>query len=553
MGNASPTPTPPASGSPPASHPMHDRLIAAVETSVERLAALSADELQAAQCTDELSRLETVVRRVKARQTQLIGAINRHERAVARARRHERDEHGRHLDDTRADRGVQDQLVNELNWTPTDARKASRASWLVTAHPALGAAYAEGQITERHLEIAADTLRHVAIDTAPDLEAELLDVARATNPVDFGKHCRRLLAERHHDAAMRDEHLRRGRRSVRMTTGPDGMLHLTGRLAGIDAEAVAAAIKAFRRPDGSDVSIQDRRSPEQVTADALAELCNVALGAGAAPTRHQVRPHIVVTIDHQTLLTGTGAVTVDELGTLPFGEIRRLLADAGVSRILVDPDHVPLEAGKQVRTVPTGLWRALRIRDGGCIAAGCTLPAEWCQVAHLEQPYRFDGRLSPLNAALLCTQHHVRYDQHGWRIDWHDRRPTLHPPDRSPRRGHGPGAPHQTTSPLQADDSPRQTPPSDASARSTPLDTSPRSTPSDPTSPPDLASEARGGYRSDRPPPWSRSPEQLPTTRASRGSPVREHSGPSGRERSGPLVGECCRPPPARSNLPTRP
>jgi hypothetical protein len=410
----------------------HERLVSELEDYVDRLVTHGVDELQVAQCVDELSRLETVARKVKARQTQLVGAISRHERAAAAARRDGRDEHGRHLETRRAERGVQDRLVAELNWSPTDARKAARASQVIGSFPVLAAAYRDGRITDRHLEVAADTLRHFDDTVSRELEVELTEVARSTSPVAFSTHCRRLLATRAHDAAMRDERRRHARRSMRMATGPDGMLHVSGRLAGLDAEVVAAAVKAFRRPDTADVPVEDRRPPDQVTADAFAELCRVALGAAESPTRHGARPHIVVTIDYRTLLTERGAVDVDQLGVLPFAEVRRLLADAGVSRILVDPEQVPLEAGQQVRTVPIGLWRALRLRDRGCIAPGCSVPADWCQVAHLEQPYRLDGRLSPLNAALMCAQHHTRYDRDGWRIVWRGQRPTLAPPRAAP-------------------------------------------------------------------------------------------------------------------------
>jgi hypothetical protein len=405
-------------------------VLSGLERLVDVLADMHPDALQLAECEGELSRLEVLVRRLQARQTLLVGTVADRARRAALERRADGDEHGKDLAQRRAGRHTTEQLASTLNWSHTQARQAAQAAGQVRRYSQLGEAFASGKISSRHMSLAADVLRHFEGEAARELEAELVVAASDIDPVEFSKLCRRRLIERRYDVAVRDERLRHSRRSVRMTTGADGMLHLSARLAGIDAEKVAAAVKAFRRPDTSDVAVQDRRAPEQVTADALVEVCDVALSAGKSPKRHAVRPHIVVTIDWQTVLAGHGTAAVDELGVLPFTQIRRLLADAGVSRILVDPDQVPLEAGRQVRTVPTGLWRALKLRDSGCITPGCTIPAEWCQVAHLDQPYRLGGQLSPLNAALLCNQHHNLYDLSGWQITWNGNRPELHPPNR---------------------------------------------------------------------------------------------------------------------------
>jgi hypothetical protein len=408
----------------------HDSLLGCVERDVNALVDIEVDALDLDACRSELARIDVLGRRLAARRARLVGAIDRRVREAARAARATDGAHGRHLADRQGARSATDQLVQELGWSPSDARRAARTSRQAEAYPLLADAFSAGRLSERHLQLAADLLQHFEGDAARELEEDLARIAPTLDPVSFSKHCRRVLAERRHERAMFDEGVRRSRRSLRMTAGDDGMLHLSAHLAGIDAELVAAAIKGFRRPDTSSVAIRDRRTPEQVTADALVEICDVALGAAKAPRRHSERPHVVVTIDYQTLLADNGAVAVDELGTLPIGEVRRLLADAGVSRVLVDPAGVALEAGRRVRTVPAGLWRALRLRDGGCVADGCSIPAEWCQVAHLDQPYRLGGRLTRLNAALLCHLHHTRYDRSGWPISWESGRPVLRPPDR---------------------------------------------------------------------------------------------------------------------------
>ena len=94
---------------------------------------------------------------------------------------------------------------------------------------------------------------------------------------------------------------------------------------------------------------------------------------------------------------------------------------------------------RKVRTVPAGLWQILRVRDGGCIVAGCDAPAGWCQVAHLGTPYRDDGKLTPDSAGLLCTggvNHHATFDAGAGSVTWQGGRPVVHLTGETGRRRH---------------------------------------------------------------------------------------------------------------------
>ncbi len=257
-----------------------------------------------------------------------------------------------------------------------------------------------------------------------EAEQRLLAAANDEDAVTFGRTCRRLLAEVDPPAAEQDESRRHARQRASVTPTDDGMLAISGLLAGLDAETFATAVHAYRRPDEPG----EHRRPEQRTAEAMVEMARAALRAGDAPEQHGVRPHVTVMVDWATVLADGGVAETTWLGPVPYAEVRRLLADCGVGRLLVDPDGVPVEAGEEVRTVPAGLWRTLQARDGGCIAEGCTAPAGWCDVMHVGTPFRFGGRLTPATAALGCRRHHRQYDRYGWRIEWSDRRPVLRPP-----------------------------------------------------------------------------------------------------------------------------
>lgn len=126
------------------------------------------------------------------------------------------------------------------------------------------------------------------------------------------------------------------------------------------------------------------------------------------------------------LLTRAGMVDIDGK-PVPLDAIRHLMDDAGWSFVVTEAHRKPLAVTGESRTVPAGLWRALTIRDGGCIVEGCDHKADWCDVMHLVDAHRDGGRLSLDNSALGCRSHHRAYDRAPDRfvLEWVDDRPVL--------------------------------------------------------------------------------------------------------------------------------
>lgn len=370
-----------------------------------------------------LAQIETASRRLEARQTRMAGELAKRRRAAAR----EKPGSGP-SDAERAERQLRQELADELDWTPSRSKEATEVGRRLTETPELGEVFDTGHIPPRNAKLMTETLSVLLGDQRDRAEAILLEAAQREDPVRFGRTCRRLLAELDHDAAVTAEKRRHARRKASVVRTDDGMLRLSTELTGLDAEVVETAIHAFRVYDGPD----DTRSPGQRTADALVTALRVALDAGEAPSEHGVRPHVMVTIDYQTILEGAGVAELGWAGPTPYAEVRRLLADAGVSRILTDPRGLPLEAGEAVRSVPAGLYKLLVLRDGGCIYEGCDTPAGWCQVMHLDVPFRKLGRLGPGTSALGCLRHHRAFDAGHLELLWEDGRPSLRQRRRTP-------------------------------------------------------------------------------------------------------------------------
>ena len=95
---------------------------------------------------------------------------------------------------------------------------------------------------------------------------------------------------------------------------------------------------------------------------------------------------------------------------------RRLACDAGVIPVLLGGRSEPLDIGRLTRTVPTGMRRALELRDGGCRFPGCDRPASFCDAHHV----KFWARGGPTcltNLVLLCQFHHTMVHEGHWRLE----------------------------------------------------------------------------------------------------------------------------------------
>lgn len=388
-----------------------DRL-AALAAAVDAVMAVRVDGLDEPAVRTELQALETETRRLSARTTRLAGALAA--RQAARLEQGTERNTGRARD--RAARDVRQELTGRLGWKPSKAARALRTGRRLEGTPRTQAAFDAGRVDADQARVITDTLLHLCGEVRDEVERRLLDAAATEHAVELGKTARRLLAQVDPAAALDDADRRHARRWARVAPTDTGMLAVHGELAGIDAEVAATAIEAFRAPDGHG----EHRTPGQATADALTAALRAALDAGQAPTRHGVRPHISVMVPATTLATGDGGRNVSEvaelahMGPVPAEQIRRLLADAAITRIITGGDGVPLDVSRAARTVPVGVWKALVARDGGCTWPDCDAPPAWCDAAHLARRWRDGAGVSVAELGLLCRRHHRSVDRSNW-------------------------------------------------------------------------------------------------------------------------------------------
>jgi hypothetical protein len=199
------------------------------------------------------------------------------------------------------------------------------------------------------------------------------------------------------------------RRALHLSKGWSGMLHLSGDLDPAGGLIVQAAIRSLSDP--ANLNPQGTRTPAQARADALVGICrHYTQGGGSRPRRP---PRVLVTIPWSTLHQGNGIVDT-EAGPISAGTARRLTCDATVSRVLLDPESVPVELGRATRVIPASLRQLLEARDRHCTWPGCDRPASWCDAHHVVH-WAEGGRTDLDNLQLLCSRHHTAAHQGEWR------------------------------------------------------------------------------------------------------------------------------------------
>ena len=298
----------------------------------------------------------------------------------------------------------------------TQLRRQGRA---LDRLPGLAAAYTAGTVNADQVDVIAVIATTENLDRAAAQGIELADIVSAALAVATTRPYRDLqvlvgtyLARLDPDGGEPDP---TDQRSLTLVQHPDSTWTLGGTLDAVGGEKVATtleAIAAAGRCEG------DTRTRAQRHADALVQLCDLALASGQVPLLRTVKPHLVVIIDHTDLAdphTGQGAATTGTGAAISAARARWIACDGAVTRIVMGPGSAPIDVGRTQRLIPPHLRRALDVRDRGCVFTGCTAPTWWCDAHHLLE-WANGGETSLENSALLCERHHTKV-HHGFRVE----------------------------------------------------------------------------------------------------------------------------------------
>jgi hypothetical protein len=212
-----------------------------------------------------------------------------------------------------------------------------------------------------------------------------------------------------------DEPDRRVPSTLHLSRTFGGRAELDGSFGPSDAAVLEAAIRVAAVEDDEATG---ERLPAERRADALVDLCRWFLDhqdVAATIGRHRPHLNVVVTLD-DLRGDGAGARALDDAQTLlePH-QLRTLLCDANVHRILTDGTSTILDHGRATRTAPPALFTALVLRDGHCrLVEGCDRGPEWCDAHHV-RPWEDGGETNLANLVLACSRHHHLLHRQRWR------------------------------------------------------------------------------------------------------------------------------------------
>ena len=276
------------------------------------------------------------------------------------------------------------------------------------------AAWLAGEIDANHVAALAEARTPVSTDCFERDEAMLVDQAAQLSHRHFTRAlaywCQRADTDGTERSASAEFNARRlhlsqsfgGSWVLDAGFDPIGGAVLGRALRRIEAELFATDWAEARARVGEHACMADlARTPAQRRADAAVEM---ARRAGAVPPGARLpEPLFSVFVDYSTAFAGRICELANGTVVSP-GSLVPWLHEAWVERVVFDgPDRVK-NVGMRRRIFTGATRRAVELRDLECFHELCDLPAEDCQIDHVE-PYAAGGLTVDTNGRVACGYH----------------------------------------------------------------------------------------------------------------------------------------------------
>jgi hypothetical protein len=376
-----------------------------------------------------------------------LNAAHRLEQAAAAVKHHlVRQIDARDIPAAQGHRSTASWLRSWLLLDPQPARDLVEQSAAFDRRPMLDEALSSGVVDVRQAAVIAAAIDAIPAEVGARATAEaetmLIDLAARFEPFKLRRLGARILdhiapevAERADKAALdRMEARAYEKRSVTLSLPVDGRVRLSGSLTVEDAAIIGAALEPLCTPRPGDA-----RSPGQQRADALVDVCRLALRTGNLPDNGGEPPQVAVTLPFDALTQQLGVATLDTGERIAPAAARRLACDAQILPVVLGGAGQVLDVGRARRLATGSLRRALVVRDRGCAFPDCDRPPRWCDAHHLVS-WADGGPTELANLVLLCRRHHRLVHRGEWRVRLgHDDLPEFLPPayvdrEQRPRR-----------------------------------------------------------------------------------------------------------------------
>jgi hypothetical protein len=202
----------------------------------------------------------------------------------------------------------------------------------------------------------------------------------------------------------------------------DGTSDLTGRIPTTDAHRLRTYLDAYtsprRHPPGSLSGDVDRLPMPRRRGEAFCALLE-NLPVSGLPKHGGTATSVMVILDLDTLKADCGWAETSTGDRMTAEQARRLACQAGIIPVVLGAKGEVLDLGRTRRLFSPAQRKAMALRDRGCTADGCSIPAAWCEAHHHRQPWSQGGRTDLADGKLLCPFHHHRAHDPGWITSHH--------------------------------------------------------------------------------------------------------------------------------------
>lgn len=294
---------------------------------------------------------------------------------------------------------------------------------LSDAHPHLRAAVTDGRVNLDQARVIEHALDELPADTVTDevrdkAELHLVSLADEWAPTPLRRLARKVLEvvapevgeEAERKALELEEQRAAERTRLSLTPQGDGTTRIGGRIPDACAARLRTYLEAFASPRRTATEADGERIPTpRLLGLALADLLE-AMPADVLPAHGGVATTVTVLLDHDQLVTALDRASIATLETgdpITAGQARRLACQASILPAVLGGASEVLDLGRSRRLHTAAQRKALRIQHQECQAAGCTVPAAWCETHH-PRAWSAGGATDLGNAALLCSHHHHR-------------------------------------------------------------------------------------------------------------------------------------------------
>ncbi len=302
----------------------------------------------------------------------------------------------------------------------TDRRDLALAQGLDRRWSQVAAALGRGDLNVAQAQVIVRALEElpaekVSAEVLRDAEAHLVAQAAFFGPRELRRLGRRVLevvapevAEQHEaeQLAAEERHAER-RTSLVSTRLGDGSTRITISVLDAVATRLFTYLEAFTSPRHLTTGEGDRIPVDRKRGQAFCSLLE-SLDPARVPAHGGDATTLIVTVTLDDLRKELGTAQVGASDRLSAGEVRRLACAGKIIPAVLGGKSEVLDLGRSARLFRPAQRKAMILRDGGCCAEGCTIPAAWCEAHHWGTPWSRGGRTDLEDGLLLCSWHHHR-------------------------------------------------------------------------------------------------------------------------------------------------